>query len=141
MSKEKRPPDAGDYKVGFGRPPAGKRFVKGRSGNPAGRPKKRDPVIGLNSLLETVEKVGGRKIAMVLDGKQELLPAFEAVVVKTLQQALAGKQDAVRTLVALYTRLEQRRREYPAVESLPDFRDMDPNEASRVYVAFMKGEY
>jgi Family of unknown function (DUF5681) len=30
---------AGDYEVGYGKPPARSRFSKGQSGNPKGRPK------------------------------------------------------------------------------------------------------
>ena len=32
-----------DYKVGHGKPPAKTKFQKGKSGNPSGRPKRRNP--------------------------------------------------------------------------------------------------
>jgi uncharacterized protein DUF5681 len=32
-----------DYKVGYGKPPAKTKFQKGKSGNPSGRPKRRNP--------------------------------------------------------------------------------------------------
>lgn len=32
-----------DYKVGYGKPPVKTRFPKGKSGNPSGRPKRRNP--------------------------------------------------------------------------------------------------
>jgi hypothetical protein len=32
-----------DYKVGYGKPPMKTRFQKGKSGNPRGRPKRRNP--------------------------------------------------------------------------------------------------
>ena len=33
----------GDYEVGHGKPPAKTKFQKGKSGNPSGRPKRRNP--------------------------------------------------------------------------------------------------
>ena len=32
-----------DYKVGYGKPPAKSKFQKGKSGNPSGRPKWKNP--------------------------------------------------------------------------------------------------
>ena len=32
-----------DYKVGYGKPPAKTKFQKGKSGNPSGRPKRKNP--------------------------------------------------------------------------------------------------
>ena len=36
-----KPPTAGSYTTGYGRPPTSTQFQRGRSGNPKGRPKKR----------------------------------------------------------------------------------------------------
>ena len=38
-----RPAAAGQYEVGYGKPPVSTRFVKGQSGNPHGRPRKPEP--------------------------------------------------------------------------------------------------
>ena len=69
--------------VGYKKPPQHSRFAKGRSGNPSGRPKAR---IGVS-------------IKDVLDGDQmgkngEVISKREAIVIRMLNDALAGNQKA-----------------------------------------------
>jgi hypothetical protein len=138
----RRPPAAGsskNYEVGYGRPPIQHRFAKGTSGNPKGRPKTPKGSKRHNTLLESLERLANRKISLVLNGKRTTLSVMEAILVKTQQQALDGKQDAVRTLLGLQGKVDQWRREHPPLDSVGDFRDMDPNEASRVYMELMRG--
>jgi len=46
--------DDGDYKVGYGKPPVGRRFKKGQSGNPGGRAATTAPALLVRTLHEEV---------------------------------------------------------------------------------------
>lgn len=74
------------YDVGYGKPPKHSRFKKGKSGNPAGRPKKRKSPI--NVLEEPV--------TMAVDGKKREVTAFEASLRKTAHSALEGRLPAIK---------------------------------------------
>jgi hypothetical protein len=68
---------------GYGKPPKHAQFKKGKSGNPAGRPK--TPI--------------GISIKDILDGDQigkngEIVSKREAIVIRMLNDALAGNQKA-----------------------------------------------
>ncbi len=91
---------ADEYAVGYGKPPKGSRFKKGRSGNPKGRPKthrnfKTDFTTALKAPVRvtedgkarTISKTGRRAYAMELD------PLYCDVAIKRWQN-FAGK-DAV----------------------------------------------
>jgi hypothetical protein len=83
-------PDAGDCKVGYGKPPRHAQFRKGKSGNPGGRPKA--PI--------------GISIKDILDGDQmgkngEVISRREAIVIRMLNDALAGNQKAFGRFVKL----------------------------------------
>ena len=131
-------PRAVDYEVGYGRPPAEHRFRKGKSGNPAGRPR-RDRV-GALSLLEALEATANRKLTLVLNGKRERVTALEAMLLRTQQLALDGRQDAVRTLLACYMKVDRRRSPAKLTTEAMDLRCMDPAAATRAYIEFIRGE-
>jgi len=75
---------------GYGKPPKHSQFAKGKSGNPGGRPKA--PV--------------GISIKDILDGDQmgkngEVISRREAIVIRMLNDALAGNQKAFGRFVKL----------------------------------------
>jgi len=82
--------DPSDDKVGYGKPPRHGQFPKGKSGNPTGRPKA--PI--------------GISIKDILDGDQrgkngEVISKREAIVIRMLNDALAGNQKAFGRFVKL----------------------------------------
>jgi len=76
-------PDPPDYKIGYGKPPRHTQFRKGTTGCPTGRPKRPE----------------GISIKEILDGDQmgkngEVISKREAIVIRMLNDALAGNQKA-----------------------------------------------
>lgn len=89
--------DLSEYRVGPGRPPLNTRFVKGKSGNPSGKP----------GPSKTAQAKLGRAVegAMAMDSDmlREAVPknALEEIAFGLVLDAAAGDRAALRTLLAL----------------------------------------
>jgi Family of unknown function (DUF5681) len=97
-SQPERPTEQPEF--GYGKPPKHSQFKKGRSGNPGGRPK----------------NPAGISIKEILDGDQmgkngEIISKREAIVVRMLNDALAGNQKAFGRFLKLLTLSGLKRRE------------------------------
>jgi hypothetical protein len=68
VSKSER----GDYEVGYKKPPRNRQFRKGKSGNPAGRPKRAVNVQA--SLTKTLSE----PVLVRMDGKPRKMPSLDA---------------------------------------------------------------
>ena len=87
---------AGEYAVGYGKPPLHSRFQPGRSGNPRGRPK---AAKGLNTIVrETLTQ----KVAVRTAAGEKKISRIEAVLQKTVEQAMKGNPRALAELIKLY---------------------------------------
>jgi hypothetical protein len=94
------PSTADSNDIGYKRPPKHSQFPKGKSGNPAGRPKA--PI--------------GISIKDILDGDQmgkngEVISKREAIVIRMLNDALAGNQKAFGRFLKLLDRSGLKRTE------------------------------
>lgn len=81
--------------VGYGRPPKESQFEKGRSGNPAGRPKK--PKLFGKRILSILQKPVRVKEA----GRIRHLPVLEAIMQIMINKALQGDGKAFREIILL----------------------------------------
>ncbi len=87
-------------------PPDEKRFRKGRSGNPAGRPK------GSISLSGLTRKVALKKHSVRIEGKPRRLTTLELLILKLNGMAASGQPGAARLINWLRSQTET-----PEVES------------------------
>lgn len=132
---------SGNYEVGYGRPPVQHRFCKGQSGNPSGRPKGKKKTAKRENLVEMLNRVAQRQIAITVNERPTTMTMLEAMLTKTFQQALTGKQDAVRTILSHFAQVDewaQRIQSMPDAERLAELRK-DPNAAARAYLSIMRG--
>src|SRR5688500_9307636 len=89
-------------KVGPGRPPAGSRFPKGRSGNPKGRPRSR-PLPAPSAFDIVID----RTLTVTQGGRARELTLEEALQHKTYQAAIAGNRAARREVLKMIEKRER----------------------------------
>jgi len=82
-----------DYEVGYGKPPEGGQFQKGRSGNPSGRPKGKKSET--NSLVEATLKHLGEEIFVNVDGRRQKMTMRDAVARKLVVKAAQGDPKSI----------------------------------------------
>ena len=71
------------------------RFEKGRSGNPAGRPKARRPHVSAFDIIFD------RKLTVTQNGVERELTIDEALQLQTYQAALKGSKIAIRSVLKM----------------------------------------
>lgn len=90
-----------NYKIGYGKPPKHKRFKRGKSGNPKGRPK------GSRNLKTDLEEELKRQVVIREDGKAKQVSKQRATVMSLFNKAMQGEPRAIRILFDLIRQLDE----------------------------------
>src|SRR6516164_2754915 len=75
---------AGDYAVGYGKPPRHGGFQKGRSGNPRGRPK------GSKNFATLLAEALDEKVQVTEDGRRRRIAKRELVIKQLVNKSAAA---------------------------------------------------
>jgi Family of unknown function (DUF5681) len=90
---------AGDYKVGYRRPPRHTRFEKGRSGNPNGRPQ------GAANAKTIVSRAINERVRIREGETERAMTKLEAMLQGHLVKAIKGDARSAGLVINLVTRL------------------------------------
>ena len=91
-----------NYEVGYGKPPRHTRFQKGRSGNPAGRPR------GQKNLATLLSDALDQKIIVVESGRRKKISKREAIVTQLVNKSASADLKATQIVLAMLRDVETR---------------------------------
>ena len=87
-----------EYEVGYGKPPKASQFKKGRSGNPKGRPKKRN--ITLSELRQMYMDVAADTVPIKTSKGLEEISVIQAILKQQAHKAMNGNNRAASIFLA-----------------------------------------
>ena len=104
---------AGDYEVGYRKPPAEHRFQTGRSGNPRGRPR------GRKNFAQMLTSILHGKVSITeRSGRVRHITRAEAMLQNVIAKAVSGEPKQVELVVDLMDRFDVKVIEQPAVKGI-----------------------
>ena len=112
MSEVKR-----DYQIGYGKPPRGRPFQKGQSGNPRGPRRKNLSALLIAALNEPVY--------VTIDGKRRKITKREAIVTQMVNKSAKADLRATKMLFDMMKEVEQKANGAPQPTSPPPFTEAD----------------
>ena len=90
------------YTVGYGKPPKDTRFIKGRSGNPKGKPK------GSKNLATLPAKTVNEAVIVHENGRRKTITKMEAMTKQLVNKAASGEPRATQLLLQMIQFYEDR---------------------------------
>jgi hypothetical protein len=91
----------GDYEVGYGKPPRHSRFVKGRCGNPRGRPR------GAKSFSALLSDKLNEPVTVAENGGRRKISKREAIVTQLVNRSAAADFRAIKILLGIVREIER----------------------------------
>jgi hypothetical protein len=90
------------YTVGYRKPPKGTRFIRGRSGNPKGKPK------GSKNLATLLAKTVNETVIVHENGRRKTITKMEAMTKQLVNKAASGEPRATQLLLQMIQLYEDR---------------------------------
>jgi hypothetical protein len=92
---------AGDYEIGYGRPPVATRFQPGQSGNPRGRQR------GIRPIGHVLQQALNRRVIIHENGRERRIRLQDAIIQGLVNDAARRNHNALRLLFSLLERYGQ----------------------------------
>jgi hypothetical protein len=121
-----------DYEIGYGKPPRATRFVKGRSGNPRGRPS------GAKNFTTLLNEALNEGVLVTENGGRRKISKREAIVTQLANRAAAADFRAIKILLDIVRDIE--RQTEPGSRETAEFREADQKVIEQLKARLSKGE-
>ena len=119
-------------KRGYKNPPKEYQFKKGKSGNPKGRPrKKQQPSSDLNlDIMESLHRELSKTISVQENGQHRVITKLDAIFAQLVAQSVNGKPSQQKMLLGLLT---QGKHQTTVLETLEQLQSYDEDRLNELY--------
>ena len=121
-----------DYEVGYGKPPCHTRFVKGRSGNPRGRPP------GTKNLKTLLSEALNEPVIVTENGGSRKVTKRQAIITQLVNRSATADFRAIKILLDIVRDIE--RQTEPTAPETSDFSEADEKVLKQIKARFSMGK-
>jgi hypothetical protein len=121
-----------DYEVGYGKPPCHTRFVKGRSGNPRGRPP------GSKNFTTLLREALNEPVIVTENGGRRKVSKRQAIIAQLVNRSATADFRAIKILLDIVRDIE--RQTEPTAPETSDFSEADEMVLEQIKARFSIGK-